>query len=121
MAMVLAVRIHEAGGPEVMQLEDLTLEAPDTGFATVRHEAIGLNFIDTYHRSGLYPLPLPSGLGVEAAGVVEEVGAGVELDVGDRVVYCAAGKNTIDVLLKSGFLLRSHHFPYVKAYLNVLG
>ena len=89
--MVQAVRIHETGGPEVMQLEEVDLEAPLPGFVTVRNEAIGLNFIDTYHRSGLYPLPLPTGLGVEAAGVVEAVGEGSDLSVGDRVVYCAAG------------------------------
>ena len=85
--MVQAVRIHETGGPEVMQLEEVDLEAPLPGFVTVRNEAIGLNFIDTYHRSGLYPLPLPTGLGVEAAGVVEAVGEGSDLSVGDRVVF----------------------------------
>ena len=89
--MVRAVRIEQTGGPEVMQLEDVALESPPAGFATVRHEAIGLNFIDTYHRSGLYPIPLPSGLGMEAAGVVEAVGEGAGLSVGDRVAYCSAG------------------------------
>ena len=72
-----AIRIHETGGPEVLRLEDVSLAAPGPGEARVRHSAIGLNFIDTYHRSGLYPLgQLPAGLGVEAAGVVEAVGQG---------------------------------------------
>ena len=74
-----------------MALEDVELEAPGPGMATVSNRAIGLNYIDTYHRSGLYPLPLPTGLGLEAAGVVEAVGEGVDLAVGDRVAYCSAG------------------------------
>lgn len=86
--MSLAIRIHAVGGPEVLQLEDLAVADPGPGQARVRHTAIGLNFIDTYHRTGLYPLPLPSGLGLEGAGVVEAVGAGVaEVAVGDRVAY----------------------------------
>jgi len=89
--MVRVVRIHETGGPEVMRLEDVELEAPGPGMATVRSRAIGLNYIDTYHRGGLYPLPLPAGLGTEGAGVVEAVGEGADLSVGDRVVYCSAG------------------------------
>jgi NADPH2:quinone reductase len=89
--MVKAVRIYETGGPEVMQLEDIDLESPGPGMVSVRTEAIGLNFIDTYHRSGLYPIPLPSGLGLEGSGVVEAVGEGADLEIGDRVAYCAAG------------------------------
>ncbi len=89
--MVKAVRIHATGGPEVMQLEEVELPAPDGGFVTVRNEAIGLNYIDTYHRSGLYPLPLPTGIGLEAAGIVTAVGEGSGLAEGDRVVYFAAG------------------------------
>jgi NADPH2:quinone reductase len=89
--MTTRVEISRAGGPEVMQLVDDTLAAPGPGFARVANRAIGLNYIDTYHRSGLYPLPLPTGLGLEAAGVVEAVGDGVALSVGDRVAYCAAG------------------------------
>lgn len=80
-------RMHQAGGPEVMQWEQDELGEPRAGEALVRHTAIGLNFIDTYHRSGLYPLPLPTRLGVEAAGVVEAVGAGAALAAGDRVAY----------------------------------
>ena len=89
--MVKAVRVQTTGGPEVMQLEEITLEAPGPGFVTVAHRAIGLNFIDTYHRSGLYPIPLPAGIGMEAAGVVEAAGEGAEFAVGDRVAYCSAG------------------------------
>ncbi len=86
--MIKAIRIHETGGPEVMKLEEIDLPDPGPGQARVRHTAIGLNFIDTYHRSGLYPVPLPSGLGLEAAGIVEAVGDGVsEVKVGDRVAY----------------------------------
>ena len=83
-----AIRIHETGGPEVLRLEEITLPEPGQGQARVRHTAIGVNFIDTYHRTGLYKLPLPSGLGVEAAGVVEAVGPGVaHVRAGDRVAY----------------------------------
>lgn len=82
------IRIHETGGPEVMKLESGTVTEPGPGEIRLRHTAIGLNYIDTYHRSGLYPVPLPSGLGLEAAGVVEAVGDGVEhLKTGDRVAY----------------------------------
>ncbi len=89
--MVKVVRILETGGPDVLQLEELELEAPGPGMVRVRNEAIGLNFIDTYHRSGIYPVPLPTGLGMEGAGVIEAVGEGADLQVGDRVAYCAAG------------------------------
>ena len=85
-----AIRIYKPGGPEVMQYEDITLTAPNRGEVRLRHTAIGLNYLDTYHRSGAYPLPLPSGLGFEAAGVVEAVGDGVtDFKVGDRVAYGA--------------------------------
>ncbi len=85
-------RIHETGGPEKLIWEDVDLGEPAADQVLIRHTAIGLNFIDTYHRSGLYPLALPSALGVEAAGVIEAVGAEVvELKVGDRVGYAASG------------------------------
>ena len=89
--MVKTVRLHATGGPEVLSYEDVELEAPGPGMVTVRNHAIGVNFIDTYHRSGLYPLPLPIGLGLEGAGVVEAVGEGADLAVGERVAYCSAG------------------------------
>ncbi|MYE85681.1 MAG: quinone oxidoreductase [Gammaproteobacteria bacterium] len=79
--------MHQTGGPEVMQWEQDDLGDPGPGQVRVRHTAIGLNFIDTYHRSGLYPLPLPTRLGVEATGVVEAVGADADLSVGERVAY----------------------------------
>jgi NADPH2:quinone reductase len=86
--MSKAIRIERHGGPEVLQWADADPGAPGPGEARVRHTAVGLNFIDTYHRSGLYPLKLPSGLGSEAAGVVEAVGPDVtEVAVGDRVAY----------------------------------
>lgn len=77
--------IERAGGPEVIEWREVALPAPGPGEVTVRHTAVGLNFIDTYHRSGLYPLTLPSGLGGEAVGVVEAVGEGADLPVGTRV------------------------------------
>jgi NADPH:quinone reductase len=87
--MAHAIRIHATGGPEVMSWDEVPVGAPGPGEARVRHTAIGVNFIDTYHRSGLYPLALPSGLGNEAAGVVEAVGSGVDwLHAGDRVATC---------------------------------
>lgn len=83
-----AIRIHETGGPEVMRWEKVSLDATAPNEARVRHAAVGLNFIDIYHRSGLYPLPLPSGLGLEGAGIVEAVGSAVtDLQPGDRVAY----------------------------------
>ena len=86
-----AIRIHKHGGPEVLQWDDVPLAQPGAGEALIRHTAIGLNFIDTYHRSGLYPMPLPLTLGGEAAGVVEAIGPGVsEVKVGDRVGYGSA-------------------------------
>jgi len=87
--MAKAIRIHETGGPEVMRFEDYDPGRPAAGEALVRHEAVGLNFIDVYHRNGTYPLPsLPAVLGMEGAGVVEAVGEGVtEVAAGDRVAY----------------------------------
>jgi NADPH2:quinone reductase len=88
--MPKAIRIHDFGGPEKMQWEDVEVGAPGAGQARVRHHASGLNFIDVYQRTGLYKLPLPLTLGMEGAGVVEAVGAGVtEVAVGDRVAYAA--------------------------------
>jgi NADPH2:quinone reductase len=81
-----AIRVHEHGGPEVLKLEETELRAPGPGEAAVRIEAVGVNFIDVYHRTGLYPNPLPFTPGLEAAGVVTAVGDGVlELRAGDRV------------------------------------
>lgn len=83
-----AIRFHATGGPEVLRVEEIEVGDPGPGEARVRHRAIGVNFVDTYHRTGLYPLPLPSGLGVEGAGVVEAVGKDVRhVKAGDRVAY----------------------------------
>jgi NADPH:quinone reductase len=83
-----AIRFHKTGGPEVLQWEEVQVGKPGPGEARVRHTAIGLNYVETYVRSGLYPVPLPSALGTEAAGVVEEVGPGIsDVKAGDRVAY----------------------------------
>lgn len=89
--MTKAIRIYETGGPEVLRWEDDDPGKPEAGEALVRHEAVGLNFIDVYHRTGLYPLPsLPAVPGLEGAGIVEDIGEGVsEVAVGDRVAYAA--------------------------------
>lgn len=86
--MTHAIRFHRTGGPEVLQWEAVELPPPAAGEVRLRQHAVGLNFVDTYYRSGLYPTPLPSGIGAEAAGVVEALGEGVtDLQVGDRVAY----------------------------------
>lgn len=86
-----AIRITHHGGPEAMALVDVDAPPPGPGEIRVRHEAIGVNFIDTYHRTGLYKIALPSGLGMEAAGVVDALGEGVtRFALGDRVGYCTA-------------------------------
>ena len=84
-----AIRINANGGPDVLTWEEVTVGNPGPGEARIRHTAVGVNYIDTYHRSGLYKLALPSGIGSEAAGVVEAVGSGVDwVKPGDRVAYC---------------------------------
>src|SRR5262245_14562985 len=84
-----AIRIDAHGGPEVMRFADIDAPEPGSDEVRVRHEAIGVNFIDTYHRTGLYKIALPSGLGLEAAGIVDAVGQGVtRFKAGDRIAYC---------------------------------
>lgn len=83
--MARAARIEAVGGPEVIQWVDVDLPQPGPGEVRFRSTAVGLNFIDTYHRRGIYPVPLPSGLGLEAAGIVDAVGDGVDFTVGERV------------------------------------
>jgi len=86
--MTKAVRFHKSGGPEVLQVEDMQVGEPGAGQVKLRHTAIGVNFVDTYQRSGLYPMQLPQTAGNEGAGVVEAVGSGVTaLNKGDRVAY----------------------------------
>ena len=86
--MAKAVRYHKQGGPEVLQVDDIQVGDPAQGQVRIKHTAIGVNFVDTYQRSGLYPMQLPATAGNEGAGVVEAVGAGVtDLKAGDRVAY----------------------------------
>ncbi|MGL5812092.1 MAG: quinone oxidoreductase family protein [Aeromonas sp.] len=86
--MANAIRFYETGGPEVLRYEEIGVGEPGPGQVRLRHAAVGLNYADTYFRNGTYPIPLPNGLGVEAAGVVEAVGEGVtNVAVGDRVTY----------------------------------
>ena len=85
-----AVVISKTGGPEVLEIKDIKLEDPKSGEVLIKNEAIGLNYIDTYHRSGLYPVELPSNIGIEGAGIIEKVGPDVEnFQVGDRVAYAS--------------------------------
>ena len=85
-----AVKIERNGGPEVMKIEEITLDKPGNDEVLIEHVAIGLNYIDNYHRSGLYPLKLPTGIGMEASGIIKEVGPNVaNFSVGDKVAYAA--------------------------------
>ena len=86
--MIKAIRFHQTGGPDVLKYETVEIGEPGPGQVLLRQKAVGLNFIDIYHRTGLYPLPLPSGIGLEAAGIVESVGRDVsDFKPGDRVAY----------------------------------
>ena len=101
--MPYAIRIHENGGPEKLQWEEVEVGEPGPGEVRVRNTAVGLNYIDTYHRSGLYPMQLPLTLGSEGAGVVEAVGPRVkDFKVGDRVAYAQPIGAYAEVLLRPG-------------------
>ncbi|MEM6974082.1 MAG: quinone oxidoreductase [Pseudomonadota bacterium] len=90
MSEIKAIRMQETGGPGVMSLTRVATPVPGDGEILVHHSAIGVNFIDTYHRKGLYTVPMPSGIGLEAAGTIEAIGPGVDgLSVGQRVAYCS--------------------------------
>jgi NADPH2:quinone reductase len=107
--MTHAIRFHKTGGPEVLVWEKVEVGKPGPGEARIRHTAVGLNFIDIYLRSGLYPAQLPSGLGGEAAGIVEEVGPGVtDLKPGDRVAYGNGppGAYSEERIIPAGVLLK---------------
>jgi NADPH2:quinone reductase len=107
--MPKAMRIHKTGGPEALTWEEVELKAPGPGEALLRHTAVGLNFVDAYHRSGLYPNPLPFIVGGEGAGIVEAVGPGVtEVQVGDRVAYGSApiGSYAEQRLIPAGRLVK---------------
>lgn len=93
-----AIRMHKTGGPEVLKYEEVPLQSPKAGQIRIQQTAVGLNFIDTYHRSGLYPMDLPATIGMEAAGVVDAVGRGVKgLKEGDRVAYCTIPGSYTDI------------------------
>ncbi len=86
-----SIKVTNTGGPEVLKLEDISLEKPGADEVQIEHVSIGLNYIDTYHRSGLYPLQLPTGIGMEAAGIIKEIGSNVSnFSVGDKIAYAAA-------------------------------
>ena len=86
-----SIKVTNTGGPEVLELEEITLDKPGADEVQIEHVSIGLNYIDTYHRSGLYPLQLPTGIGLEAAGIIKEIGSNVSnFSVGDKVAYAAA-------------------------------
>ncbi len=109
--MSTVVTFHETGGPEVLRVERRAVGRPGPGEVRIRHVAVGLNFADTYFRSGIYPVPLPSGVGNEAAGVVEALGPGVEgLAVGDRVTYTGftntLGAYSTERLLAANLLIK---------------
>ena len=86
-----SIKVTNTGGPEVLELEEVSLDKPCADEVQIEHVSIGLNYIDTYHRSGLYPLQLPTGIGLEAAGIIKEIGSNVSnFSVGDKVAYAAA-------------------------------
>ena len=86
-----SIKVKNTGGPEVLKLEEISLDKPDADEVQIEHISIGLNYIDTYHRSGLYPLQLPTGIGLEAAGIIKAIGSNVSnFSVGDKVAYAAA-------------------------------
>lgn len=107
--MAQAIRIHAPGGPEALTAEEITPAKPKAGEVLVRHTAIGVNFIDVYHRTGLYKQPsYPAGIGLEGAGIVEEAGQGVALKKGDRVAYCGGpiGSYATHRLMAEKFLVK---------------
>ena len=107
--MAKAIRFYEAGGPEVLRLEDVSVGDPAEGEVRIRHHAVGLNFADTYFRQGYYPVPLPNGMGVEASGVIEAVGHNVTgFRVGDRVTYTGSplGAYSTERVMPAGSLFK---------------
>jgi NADPH:quinone reductase-like Zn-dependent oxidoreductase len=107
--MATAVRFHEAGGPEVLRLEQVEVGAPGEGEVRIRHIAVGLNFADTYFRMGYYPVPVPNFMGVEASGVIEAVGPGVsDFAAGDRVTYTGSplGAYSTERVMPAGSLIK---------------
>jgi NADPH2:quinone reductase len=104
-----AVRFYEAGGPDVLQLEDVPVGNPGEGEVRIRHVAVGMNFADTYFRQGYYPVPLPNGMGVEASGIIEAVGSNVNVyQPGDRVTYTGSplGAYSTERVMPVGSLIK---------------
>ena len=100
-----SVSFSKTGGPEVLEYKELKLEDPKSGEVLIKHSAIGLNFIDTYHRSGLYPVPLPSGIGLEGAGIIEKVGPDVSnFKEGDKVDITISEIGTLSNTLQNEVL-----------------
>ncbi len=88
---MINIKIHKTGGPEVLKIEKNNSKKPGPEEVIIKHEAIGLNYIDTYHRSGLYPVTLPSGIGIEASGIIKDIGSNIKnFSIGDKVAYSAA-------------------------------
>lgn len=111
--MTLTIRIHAHGGPEVLKAEDIAVGKPGIGEVRIAQSAVGLNFVDTYHRSGLYPLPLPGVVGMEGAGIVTDIGEGVkQLKTGDRVAYASSplGAYAAERLMPEDRLIRLPSF-----------
>ena len=104
-----AIEIKKNGGPEVLEIKDIKLEGPKEGEVLIKHSAIGLNYIDTYHRSGLYPLPLPSGIGLEAAGIIEKAGNNVGVIL----------KKVIKLLMLLHRLAHTHHIEYILSLIHI--
>ncbi|HEX5006858.1 MAG TPA: alcohol dehydrogenase catalytic domain-containing protein, partial [Hyphomonadaceae bacterium] len=107
--MTKAVRFHQPGGPDVLRIENVEVGTPGPGEVRVRHHAVGLNFADTYFRTGYYPAPMPNGIGVEAAGEIVAVGPGVEtFKPGDRVTYTGSplGAYSVERVMPTASLIR---------------
>mgnify|MGYP003980619819 CR=1 FL=1 len=103
--MTRVVKIEKAGGPEVLKFETIEIGAPGPEEVLIEHKAIGLNFIDTYHRSGSYPLDLPSGIGGEASGIIKKIGSKVkDFSVGDSVAYAGVPLGSSIIATKSALL-----------------
>lgn len=114
--MAKAVRFYEPGWPEVLKLEEVEVGSPGVGQVKIRHSAVGLNFADTYFRLGYYPVPVPNGMGVEAAGTIEAIGEGVsDFAVGDRVTYTGSplGAYSTERVMPTGSL---YHLPDTVAF-----
>ena len=114
-AEMTVIAIREPGGPEVLEVVDLPLPSPGPGQMLVRHQAVGLNYIDTYHRSGLYPVKTPLVIGLEAAGVVEAVGGSVtRFKIGDRVAYNGTMGAYAEAAVVRRGVARQHAFAAVE-------